>query len=78
MKGKFRRSTSPRRLAAADDIMQLKKRYISFVNNVKYLGVTSDKRMAWRHHVERTVAKILGTYIKDIFSIRNWAFKYKY
>jgi hypothetical protein len=32
------------------------------VNNVTYLGVTFDRRMTWRHHIERTVAKVLGTY----------------
>jgi hypothetical protein len=33
-------------------------------NNVTYLGVTFKKRMTWRLHIERTVAKVLRTYLR--------------
>jgi hypothetical protein len=35
-----------------------------FVNSVKYLGVTFNRRMTWRLHIEKTAAKALGTYIR--------------
>jgi hypothetical protein len=38
--------------------------HIPFVNNITYLGVTCDRKMTWRHHIERTVAKVLPTYLK--------------
>jgi hypothetical protein len=50
-----------RRLSVPDDVLQLNGRDIPFVNNVKYLGVNFDRRMTWRHHSERTVAKALRT-----------------
>jgi hypothetical protein len=37
--------------------VQLNGREIPFVNTVTYLGVTFDRRMTWRRHIERTVAK---------------------
>jgi hypothetical protein len=58
VKGKLRRSISPEGLRVLDDI-QLNGRDIPFVNNVTYLGVTFDRRMKWRNHMERTVAKAL-------------------
>jgi hypothetical protein len=48
-----------RRLTVPDDVLQLNGRDIPFVCNVNYLGVTFNSRMAWRHHIERTVAKAL-------------------
>jgi hypothetical protein len=35
-----------------------------FENSVKYLGVTFDRRMKRRPHIEKTAAKALGTYIR--------------
>jgi hypothetical protein len=32
-----------------------------FVNNVTYLDVTFDRRMTYRSHIKRTVAKVLRT-----------------
>jgi hypothetical protein len=43
----------------------------SLLNNATYLGVTFDKRMRWRHHIERTVAKALSTYIRTYSPFRN-------
>jgi hypothetical protein len=52
-----------RRHRVPDDILQLNGRDIPFVNNVTYLDVTCDRRMTWRHHIERTVAKALHLYV---------------
>jgi hypothetical protein len=59
MKGKLRQSTW-----VPDDVLQLNGQDVPFVNDIMYLGVTFDRRMAWRHHIKRTVAKALGTYIR--------------
>jgi hypothetical protein len=53
-----------RRLRLPEDDFQLNGRNIPFVNSVKYLGVTFDRRMAWRLHIEKTAAKALGTFIR--------------
>jgi hypothetical protein len=62
--GKIQAICFSRRLTVPDDVLQLKGRNISFVNNVTYLGVTFDRRMTWTHHVDRTLAKALGVYIR--------------
>jgi hypothetical protein len=79
MKGKLRRSISPEDLRVPDDILQLIRwdilfvnnvtyhgiRWdIPFVNNVTYRGITFYRRRTWRHCIKRTVAKALSTYIK--------------
>jgi hypothetical protein len=46
------------------NILKLNGRDIPFVNNVTYLGVTFGKKIAWRHHMERTAAKDLRTYVR--------------
>jgi hypothetical protein len=53
-----------RRLRVPEDVLQLNGRNIPFVNNAKYLDVTFAKKMSWRHHIERTVAKVMCTYIQ--------------
>jgi hypothetical protein len=53
-----------RRLTVPDDVLELNGRDIPFVNNVTYLGVTFDRRMTWRHHIVRTVAKAFSTYVR--------------
>jgi hypothetical protein len=40
-------------------------------NNVTYLGVTFDRRMTWRHHIERTVAKALSMYVRTFSLFKN-------
>jgi hypothetical protein len=47
-----------------DNELQLNGGDIPFLNNVTYLGVTFDRRMTWRQHSERTVAKALNTYVR--------------
>jgi hypothetical protein len=63
-KGEFRRSISPEHLRVPDNVLKLNGRDIPFVNDVTCLSVTFDRRMAWRHHSERTVAKALRTYVR--------------
>jgi hypothetical protein len=53
-----------RRLRVPEDMLQLNGRDTPFVNNVTFLGVTFDRRMTWRLHIERTVAKALRTYLR--------------
>jgi hypothetical protein len=53
-----------------DDIL-LNGRNIPFVNSVKYLGVTVDRRMTWRLHIEKTEAKALGTYMRTYSLLKS-------
>jgi hypothetical protein len=53
-----------RRRRLPEDDLQLNGRNIPFVNSVKYLGVTFDRRMTWRLHIEKTAAKALCTYVR--------------
>jgi hypothetical protein len=62
MMEKLRRSISPEDLRVPEDILQLNGQDIPFVNNVTYRGVAFDRRMTWRLHIGRTVAKALHTY----------------
>jgi hypothetical protein len=48
-----------RRRSVTDYVLQLNGQNISFANNVMYLGFTLNKRMTWRHHIEKTVDKAL-------------------
>jgi hypothetical protein len=63
-KGKTHGIYLSRRLGVPDDVLQQNGRDIPSVNIVTYLGVTLNRRMTWRHHVERTVAKALHTYVR--------------
>jgi hypothetical protein len=49
-----------RRLIVPEDVLQ----DIPFVNNATDLGVTFDRKMTWRLHIERTVAKAMRTYLR--------------
>jgi hypothetical protein len=69
-KGKSQAIYFSRRLRVPDDVLQLNGRDIPVVNILTYIGMTFDRRMTWRHHIERTVAKALCTYVRT--------FKYKY
>jgi hypothetical protein len=64
MKGKLRRSLSPEYLKVPDEVLHLNGRDIPFLNNVTYIGVAFDRRMTWRHHIERTAAKALRTHVR--------------
>jgi hypothetical protein len=59
------------RLAVLEDVLHLNGWDIPFINNVMYLGVTFDRRMTWRLHIERTVAKTLCTYIRTYSLFKN-------
>jgi hypothetical protein len=41
---------------------------VPFVNGAKYDGVTVDKRITWRLHIEATEAEALKTFIR-IYSL---------
>jgi hypothetical protein len=47
-----------------DSLLTLNGRNIPFVNSVKYLGVTFDKRMTWRLHIQKIEAKAFRTFIR--------------
>jgi hypothetical protein len=55
-----------------EDDLQLIGLTIPFLNSVKYLGVIFG-RMSWGLHIETTVAKALGTYIRtySIFTSKH-------
>jgi hypothetical protein len=63
MKGKTPAIYFSRRLRVPEDVLQLNGWDITFLKNVMYLGVTFDRRMIWRFHIERTVAMALHTYL---------------
>jgi hypothetical protein len=45
--------------------------YKYIVSAFVYKCVTLDKRMTWRHHIERTVAETLHTYIRTYSLLKN-------
>jgi hypothetical protein len=61
-----------RRLRVLEEVLQPNGRDISFVNNVTYLGASFDRRMTWKHHIERTVAKALTTYVRTYSLFKSW------
>jgi hypothetical protein len=44
---------------------------IAFINHVKYLGVTFDKRITWRLYIEMIEAKALRTFIRIYSLFKN-------
>jgi hypothetical protein len=70
MKGKLRRSVALEVFIVPEDVLQLNRRNIYVVNNVKYLGVIFGRRMTWRRHI-RTAVKSLGIYIRTYFPIQK-------
>jgi hypothetical protein len=60
-----------RRLGFVDVLLQLNGRDIPLSNNVTYHGVTFIRRVAWRHHIERTVAKALSTSVRTYTQFRS-------
>jgi hypothetical protein len=66
--GKTQAICFSRRRRLPEDDLHLNGRNIPFVNSAKYLGVTFERKMTRRPHIEETAAKALGTYIK-IYSI---------
>jgi hypothetical protein len=60
-----------RRLIVPDDVPQLNGRHIPFVNNVTYLGITFHRRMTWRRHIGRNVAKALRTCVRSYSLLKN-------
>jgi hypothetical protein len=54
-----------------DSLLTLNGRNIPFANSVKYLGVTFDKRMTWRLHIEKIEAKAFRTFIRLYFLFKS-------
>jgi hypothetical protein len=59
------------RLTVPDDLLQQNGHDIPFVNNVTYLGVTSEKMTTWKHHAERILAKALHTQVRACSLLRS-------
>jgi hypothetical protein len=57
-----------RRLGRVESCLTLKGRAITFVNEVKYLGVTFDRRIAWKTHIDLIVTKALRMFVQ-IYSL---------
>jgi hypothetical protein len=57
-----------KRLRRVKSCLTLKGRAITFVNEVKYLGVTFDRRIAWKTHIDLVVTKALRTFV-HIYSL---------
>jgi hypothetical protein len=60
-----------RRFRVPDDILQLNGRDIPFVNSVMYLRVAFDRKMTWRHRIEKTVAKAFFTHMRTYFLFKS-------
>jgi hypothetical protein len=69
--GKTQASYFSRRLRVSEDMLQLNGPNIPFVNNVSALDVTFDRRIAWRHHIGRTVTKASQTYVRTSSLFRS-------
>jgi hypothetical protein len=51
------------RIRPPKSLLTLNGRNISFVNNVKYIGVIFDKKITWRLHIEMIEAKVFRAFI---------------
>jgi hypothetical protein len=71
MEGKVRQFISP------EDLQPLTTYYneihgtFPLVNNIMYPAVTLDRRMTWRYHIERTVAKALREYVRTYSTFKR-------
>jgi hypothetical protein len=63
MRTRLKPSASPK-----DSDLMLKGRAITFVDTVKYLGVTFDKKITWKTHIDWIVTKGWRTFIQ-IYSL---------
>jgi hypothetical protein len=54
---KIEPSTSPKDSRRVEAYLTLKGDNNEFVNDVKYLGVTLDRRMTWKTHTDLSVTK---------------------
>jgi hypothetical protein len=53
-----------KRLKRVEAYLTLKGRAITFVNDVKYLGVTFDRIVTWSNHIDWIANKALRTFIQ--------------
>jgi hypothetical protein len=54
-------------LKRVETYLTLNGRAITFLNYVKYLGVTFDRRMTWRIHIDWIITKGMGTFLQIYF-----------
>jgi len=57
-----------KRLRLVESCLTLKGRAITFVSEVKYLGVSFDRRITWETHIDLIVTKALRTFVQ-IYSL---------
>jgi hypothetical protein len=57
-----------KRLRRVEAHLTLKGQDIKFVNDVRYLGVTLDRRITWKTHIDLNVTKALQTFVQ-IYSL---------
>jgi hypothetical protein len=65
---KTRAAYFSKRLTRIVAYLTLKGRTITFVNDVRYLGVTFDRKITWRSHIDLIVTKALRTFVQ-IYSL---------
>jgi hypothetical protein len=53
-----------KRLKRVEAYLTLKGRAITFVNDIKYLGVTFDRKVTWSNHIDWIANKALRTFIQ--------------
>jgi hypothetical protein len=53
-----------KRLRRVKAYLSLKGQNIEFVSDAKYLGVTLDRRMTWKTHIDLSVTKALRTFVQ--------------
>jgi hypothetical protein len=53
-----------KRLRRVEAYLTLNGRAITFVNDVKYLSVTFDRRITWRNHIDLIITKELRTFLQ--------------
>jgi hypothetical protein len=52
------------RIRPSESLLTLNGRNIPFVNNVKYLGVISDKKITWRLHIKTIETKAFRAFVR--------------
>jgi hypothetical protein len=59
------------RIRPSESLLTLNGRNIPFENNVKYLGVIFDKKIAWRPHIELIEAKAFRAFITTYYLFKS-------
>jgi hypothetical protein len=67
-----------KRLKRVETHLTLNGRAITFVNDVKYLAVTFEKRMTWRIHIDLIITKALRTFLQIYSFLKSEKLSIKY